>query len=59
MSQLVPRAPTRRSSFSGHYAVWRPWQPENLDVMRMMYLAYWLMILGGIVLWMVVGLTVQ
>jgi hypothetical protein len=40
-------------------AVWRRESPGNSDVVRMMYFAYWLMILGGIVLWMVVGLTVQ
>jgi hypothetical protein len=39
--------------------VWRRETPGNQNAVRMMYLAYWLMILGGTVLWIVVGLTVE
>ena len=39
--------------------VWRREAPGNKNAVRMMYLVYWLMILGGTVLWIVVGLTVE
>ncbi len=59
-----PEVQSRLFSLLGcdHWAappVWRRDLPGKTDVVRTMYLAYWLMIVGGIVLWIAVGLTVQ
>jgi hypothetical protein len=40
-------------------AVCRPGSAGMTLIVRTMYFAYWLMIIGGVLLWIAVGLTVE